>query len=183
MLYHKVDHDHFRIMLRNLILFLSGALAGCILLRFWGLSFALSPSFYQESLRSGWSDVFLSVVQFLLLLYLAAYLPHGALFVPLFFGVQGAFLGITVGLVSGSMGIHGTISLILAFFFRLILVFPFGFILGTWAIRRSLRFGTVNKGQGLIILILLLTVSVGSAFLELSIARHFSSMYYLSFGV
>lgn len=183
MLYHKVDHDHFRIMLRNLILFISGTMVGCILLRFWGLSCALSPSFYQETLRTGWPDVFLSTVQFLLLLYLAAYLPLGALFVPLIFGVQGAFLGITMGLISGSMGIHGTVSLILAFLFRLILVFPFGFILGSWSIRRSLQFGNVNREQGLIILLLLLTVSVGSSFLELSIARHFSSLYYLTFGV
>lgn len=182
MRYHNDNSDFIRIILRNLILFLAGALIGCLLLRFWELSAALSPSFFQESLESGWKDVFPGCSRFLLLLFLLSYLPAGALLVPMAFGIEGALLGMSIGLISASMGIHGALALILAMIFRLVLVFPFSFLLGSWSIRQSLRFGRVNRGQGIKILIALFAVAAISTVLELTVGRQLGSLYYLSFG-
>lgn len=183
MRYHNSDTDFVRIIMRNLILFLAGALMGCLLLRFWDLSAALSPSFFTESLVSGWKEVFLSNFRFLLLLFLLSYLPAGALLVPLVFGIEGAVLGMSIGLISAAMGTASIVALVLSIIFRLILVFPFSFLLGSWAIRQSLHFGRTNRGQGLKILFALITVAAVSSVLELTIGRQLGSLYYLSFGV
>lgn len=183
MRYHNEDADFVRIILRNLILFLAGALMGCLLLRFWDLSGALSPSFFQESLDSGWRNVFFGSFRFLLLLFLLSYLPSGALLVPIVFGIEGALLGMTFGLISAAMGFYGAIALSLAMAFRLILIFPFSFFLGSWAIRQSLRFGHCVRGQGLKIFFVLLSVVAVSTVLELTVGRQLGSFYYLTFGV
>lgn len=183
MRYHNGDTDFVRIILRNLILFLAGALTGCLLLRFWRLSGALSPSFFQESLVSGWKDVFLQSFRFLVLLFLLSYLPAGPLLVPISFGMEGALLGMSIGLISASMGFHGALALVLAILFRLILVFPFSFLLGSWAIRQGLRFGQSSREHGIKILFALFTVAAVSTVLELSISRQLGSFYYLTFGV
>lgn len=183
MRYHNDNSDFIRIILRNLLLFLAGALMGCLLLRIWDLSAALSPSFFQESLESGWKDVFPGCFRFLLLLFLLSYLPAGALLVPMAFGIEGALLGMSIGLISASMGIHGAVALILSMIFRLILLLPFSFLLGSWAVRQSLRFGHSERGKGFKILIALFVVAVVSTVLELIIGRQLGSFYYLSFGV
>ena len=138
MRYHKDDIDFVRIILRNLTLFLAGALLGCLLLRFWDLSAALSPSFFQDPSDSG--SVFSGNLRFLILLFLLSFLPAGALLVPLAFGIEGALLRMTVGLISASMGLHGIICLFISIIFRLILVFTFAFLLGSWAIEQPLHF-------------------------------------------
>lgn len=181
MRYRKDDNYFVRIILRNLALFLAGALLGCLLLRFWELSAALSPSFFQDPPDFG--SVFSGNLRFLMVLFLLSFLPAGALLVPLTFGIEGALLGMTVGLISASMGLHGAIGLIISIIFRLILVFPFSFLLGSWAVEQSLHFGHTKRGQPLKILFALFAVAALSAVLELIIGRQLGSIYYLSFGV
>lgn len=183
MRYHNSDLILIRILLRNLIVFIAGALIGCYLLHIWDLSGSLFPSFFQEMQDSDWQTVMNANARFLLILFFLSYLPFSALVVPIVFGFEGALLGGTLGLISGSMGLHGMVALILGILFRLILVFPFSFLLGSWAIRQSLRFGTVERGSGIKIFISIVFVAVISAALELTVGRQLGSLYYLSFGV
>lgn len=182
MLYHNRDSDFFRIILRNLILFLSGALLGSILLRYWNLSAALSPSFFQESFSSGWRQTFWNCLHLPLILFFLGYIPVGPVLIPLAFGLEGCLLGMTIGLVSTSMGIHGGIALILSLVFRLLLLFPFSFLLGSWAVRHGLRFGCSTPGNGPKLLIMLIFVAAASAGFELLFGRQLGSLYYLTFG-
>ena len=177
------DSDFARIAMRNFLLFLAGAILGCLLVRLWGLSAGFSSSFFQNTMFSGYTSVALGSFRFLMLLFLLAFMSVGALLIPVLFGLEGAIIGGTIALSAGAMGFHGGIALILTMLPRLILIIPFGFLLGAWAVRQSLSFGQPRRSSSLGIFAALMVVVLVSAFLQVTLGYHLGGTYYLSFGV
>ncbi len=172
-----------RANLLNFLLFLSGALFACIVVKLGGTGAFLASGFSASS-----SDVFfqalLSFSRFLLLLYLLAYLRCGVLLIPLVFGLEGLLMGGTAAAVAAASGWQGTVLLAIMLMFRLILILPYSFLLGTWAIGQSLRYSELERDETRIpVLLVTLLVLLLAAALECTAARRFSSIYLLTFGV
>ena len=179
--------EHANIL--NFLLFFTGAVLGCLLVRFfgiksilhpedsWDISAVTAPSFYAVLLANG---------KFLILLYLLAFLRCGAALVPPLFGAEGAFLGAAFASVVSAMGYHGAVLLTILLVFRLVLVLTYGFLLGSWSVKHSLSFGAVSDAQRqnrILILLFTLAVLVIASFLECTLVRWLGGIYYLKFGV
>jgi hypothetical protein len=82
------------------------------------------------------------------------------------------------------MGPSGALWLGVLLCFRLLLVLPYGFLLGSWAVERSLAFDAsapgIREGE---ILLLTLLVLAAAAVLECTVAHWLGGIYYLKFGV
>lgn len=167
-----------------LLLFLTGLLLGCLFVRHFDLSASLLGTGAAEN--SGDAQRFWAVLlrngKFLLVIYLLAFSRSGALLIPLIFALEGLMLGTAAGGVLTGQGALGLVGLGLLFLFRLTLVIPFGFLLGCWAVERSLSFGTRPRESGGILLTTLLVLLL-SALLECTLARWLGGIYFLKFGV
>lgn len=171
------------------LLFLTGNVLGGLLVR----HFAISGSVFSGIVDKGslslyygadFPEVLLSVGKFLLLLYLLSFQRWGAMLVPPVFGIEGICFGISIcGLIS-DMGPRGAVAAFLLMLFRLLVVLPYGFLLGGWSVERSLDFPhSGDKGSAMGVLAVTLAVMLLAAFLECSLARWLGGMYYLKFGV
>ena len=172
-----------------LLLFLTGILLGYLLVRYFGLSGGVFSGVFDEGdlslyVRGAFPEVLLSMGKFLLLLYLLGFQRWGAMMVPPVFGIEGIFFGVSVcGLVS-ALGARGVLLSLLLMLFRLILVVPFGFLLGGWAVEHSLSFPqAAEKRNSFGVLAVTLAVLLLAAFLDCTLARWLGGMYYLKFGV
>lgn len=172
-----------------LLLFLTGILLGCLLVRhfdiagsvFSGIADRGSLSFY---LGGDFPEVLLSMGKFLLLLYLLSFQRWGAMMVPPVFGIEGVFFGVSVCSLVLVMGVKGAVLSVLLMLFRLLLVLPYGFLLGGWSVEQSLRFSKHrDPGAASGVLAVTLLIILLSAFLECSLSRWLGGMYYLKFGV
>lgn len=170
-----------------LLLFLTGNLLGGILVRHFAFSGSLFSGVADSSgLRGYFGTDFLQVLlaegKFLLVLYLLSFQRWGAMFVPPVFGLEGIFFGMTTCSLVLSLGGRGLIVAFLLMLFRLLLVLPYGFVLGGWSVERSLRFPE-RCGTALGVLGVTLVVMLLGAVFESSLARWLGGMYYLKFGV
>lgn len=155
---------------------------GCVFSRMFGRM----PTSEPETVLSTGSFLasLLGCGRFLVLLYLLAFIPGGAVLVPPLFGAEGAFLGATISAAALSLGMRGAVFFSILLLFRLILAVPYGFLLGSWSVGQSLHFPE-RSGRQRPALILLLTVGVilTAAFLECTVAHWLGGIYYLKFGV
>lgn len=120
--------------------------------------------------------------KFLLLIFLFAFLRYGAYLIPLQFSVEGVYYGISLcGCLSGS-GYTGLLFLLSTVLFRLTVVLPYGFLLGRWGLRRSLRFETAEGGTCAILFFTLIVICAAS-FAEFTAGRCLGRMLFLKFGV
>lgn len=170
-----------------LLMFLTGVLLGGVLVRYFGLGSSVFSGIVDKSqLKSFFGvDFFTAVVaeaKFLLLLYLLSFQSWGAMLVPPVFGIEGICYGMTVCSLMIALGGKGAVVAFLLMIFRLVLILPYGFLLGVWAVERSLSFPE-NRGRPMAILVMTCAVMLLSAFLESSLARWLGGMYYLKFGV
>lgn len=170
-----------------LLLFLTGILLGTLLVRYFAISAVVFSGIRnQEELKAvlnrDFVQILLSCGKFLLLLYLLSFQRWGAMLVPPVFGLEGIYFGGTVGSLISFMGSGGVLMGILLQLFRFLLVLPYGFILGNWAIAQSLNFSQ-RSGNWIGVLAVTLSVMVFASFLECSLGRWLGGMYYLRFGV
>ena len=164
----------------NLGLFLTGAMIGSLFAALGNTRCSLAQCYASGAIVWFWTAL-LSCGKFLLLLLLLANTQVGALLIPPLFGLQGMLLGIAFSASFLSTGIHGILSLALLFVFRLILVLPYGFVLGAWSVSRSLS--PTESHPVSAVAVLTLVVLLVSALGECTLARHFSWIYFHSVGV
>ena len=155
---------------------------GCFFSRFFG---GMSTSQPEAVLAGGsFPSSLLGCGRFLILLYLLAFIPGGAVLVPPLFGAEGAFLGSTISAATLTLGIPGAVLFSILLLFRLLLVVPYGFLLGNWSVGQSLRFPERSSGQRPALIFLLTAgVILTAAFLECTVAHWLGGIYYLRFGV
>lgn len=179
---HAGDATKLRTNSLNFLLFVTGAVLGCLCSRFFG---GTSLSEAETILAGGsFSSSLLGCGRFLVLLYLLAFIPGGAALVPPLFGAEGAFLGGAISAAYLALGPKGAVLLSVLLLFRLLLVVPYGFLLGAWSVGQSLRFPERNaKQQPVQILFLTVCVVAAAAFLECTVAHWLGGIYYLKFGV
>ena len=65
--------------------------------------------------------------------------------------------------------------------FRLVLVVPYGFLLGLWCMRQSLGFGSEQDRSAFGVLVLTGAVLLAASLLECTVAK--DAAYFLRFGV
>lgn len=171
-----------------LLLFLTGVLLGCLFVWHFSLRGQINGEAAQGQAlflsRQQFFAVLLRNAKFLLVIYLLSFSKLGALLIPVQFGIEGLLLGSVFGSVIAQEGLIGALSLFLIYFFRLSAVLPYGFLLGTWGVEKSLRFGETGFDWRFPIGILLLTlvVLIMSSFLECTLARWLGCMYFMKFG-
>ena len=173
-----------RITLLNLLLFLTGALLGCLIIYLGCVSCVFHESMFSNEL-SNFLEVCLANGKFLILLYLFAFMRHGAMLVPTVFGLEGILMGATAFAFAGAGGYSGIFLLAIMLIFRLILILPYSFLLGTWSVRQSLAFecATTDKQIRITVLLLTLFVVIVASFLECTVAQWLVRIYYLKVGV
>lgn len=172
----------------NLLLFLTGILLGALLVRHFDLFAEVFPGVQNHEdlkrfLNRDFPQIFLSGGKFLLMIYLLGFQRWGAMMVPPVFGIEGLYFGGTMSGMISVMGLRGMILAILLMLFRLLLVLPYGFLLGGWAVNQSLGFSGDSPGNRIAVLLITLLVMTLSAFLECTLGRWLGGMYYLTFGV
>ena len=177
----------------NLLLFFTGALMGCFFVKIFGiqngalagLSDASNAAEASSLPGTSFPAVLVANGKLLALLYLFAFLRCGAALIPPLFGAEGAFLGAAFASAILSAGFHGVVRLALLLIFRLLLVLPYGFLLGEWAVSHSLCLGDSGhrKGAGFQILLLTLLVLFLATFLECTLGSWLGGIYFLKFGV
>ena len=167
-----------RANLCNFLMFLTGALLGC-----WFASLGDACLSFARFFSSGGSDPFSRMLpamvfsgKFLLLLLLMSRMRSGALLIPLVFALEGMLLGNGFAAAFIFRGYQGIILLGILSLFRLCLILPFGFLMGAWAVSRSLD-PSEHDSNGAV-LILTLCILFVSAFLEGTVAFHLCSNYY-----
>jgi hypothetical protein len=170
------------------LLFATGAVLGSLLVWWSELSVQLFDGIVdQQSLDQmlasyDRTSVFLWNAKFLFLIFLLSYVRWGAALLPPLFGVEGLLLGGVCSSIVSSMGLTGGICLCILLSLRLLVVLPYSFLLGGWAVEESLAFGEL-AGNRTAVLLLTLAVILVAAFLECTLARWLGGMYYLRFGV
>lgn len=182
-----------RSSLLNLLLFFTGALVGCLLVKYFGIQngalsgFSAAPTSMDDPgvLAVSFPAVLIANGKLLALLFLFAFLRCGAALVPPLFGAEGAFLGAAFASAYLSAGIHGGIRMALLLIFRLLLVLPYSFLLGEWSVSHSLSLGGGSHRKETCFQILLVTTLVLflASFLEHTIGKWLCGMYLLKFGV
>ena len=171
----------------HLLLFLSGIVFAALFVRYFD-SFA--TAFFGIRSQTDISDMlsrsFLSAVlshgKFLLVMYLLSTHQWGGFIIPCLFFMEGFFLGGILSSVSVFVGSGGYVMGLLLVLFRVLLVIPYSFLLGHWAVERSLSFPEQSKNT-LGVLVFTLFVIGFSAFLACTLGRFFGGIYYLKFGV
>lgn len=178
--------------LLNLLLFFTGATLGCLVVKFFGIQngaisgfSAASQALSDSTPAASFPAVLVANGKLLALLYLLAFLRCGAALIPPLFGAEGAFLGAAFASAFLSAGIHGAVRMALLLLFRLLLVLPYGFLLGEWSVSRSLSLGDSGRRQEASFSILLVTllVLILASFFEHTIGSWLGGMYFLKFGV
>ena len=162
----------------NFFLFLTGAALGTALV----LSGAVELGMDAHRLSQGRSlgAVLLANGRLLALLWLLAHMPVGAMLVPPLMGLEGVLYGGAFAFVTVHLGMLGAGLLAAGWLFRLLLVLPYGFLLGAWSVGRSLR--GVSAGSGGVLLVTAAVVLTASL-LECTVATRLAAFYYLKFGV
>lgn len=163
-----------------LMLFVTGVALGCFLARWLGLRCYAVPE-KAQSLEPAMARVLLWNAKFLLTAYLLAFSPGGRLLLPPLFGAEGMLLGALFGAAILSQGMSALPWLASLLLFRLILVVPYGFLLGFWSMRQSLGFGSRQDRSAFGVLVLTAVVLLAASLLECTVAR--DAAYYLRFGV
>lgn len=177
----------------NFLLFLTGALLGCLCVKFLGIqntaltgvSAANQAADGSGTLAASFPAVLLANGKLLVLLYLFAFLRCGAALIPPLFGAEGAFLGAAFASAILSAGVHGAVRMALLLIFRLLLILPYGFLLGEWAVSHSLSLsaGGTRREACFRILLLTLLVLLLASFLECTLGSWLGGIYLLKFGV
>lgn len=181
------EKDNSAILL--LLMFLTGILMGTALVRHFDFLAAVFPGVQNQEELQGFINrdflqIFLSCGKFLVLIYLLGFQKWGAVLVPPVFGLEGIYFGGTVSSLVALMGGRGVVMAILLQLFRLVLMLPFGFLLGGWSVRQSLQFSASDSGKNRIgVLVVTLCVMALTAFLDCSLSRWLGGMYFLRFGV
>lgn len=171
----------------HLLLFLSGIVFAALFVRYFAgvacyffgirdqtdISAMLSRSFPSALLSCG---------KFLLIIFLLSFQRWGALIVPCLFFMEGFFLGGILSAVPRLLGSDGYMLGFLLMLFRMLFVIPYSFLLGHWAVERSLSFPR-HSANHFGVLIITLLVILFSAFLSCTLGRYLGGIYYLKFGV
>lgn len=163
-----------------LMLFLTGVALGCVLAQWLGLRCYITAE-EDKSFDAALIRVLLWNAKFLLTSYLLAFSPGGTLLLPLLFGAEGALLGALFGAVLSAQGAAMLPCLVAMLLFRLVLVVPYGFLLGLWAMRQSLGFGSEQDRSAFGVLVLTGAVLLAASLLECTVAK--DAAYFLRFGV
>ena len=165
----------------SLMMFLTGVLLGSLLIYGSGLERTVPLGAARDPAQM--VRTALSVGKFLILLFLLSNMRWGAMLIPPVFGLEGMLLGTACAAVFAGDGLHGLIGLLMLYAFRLFLVLPYGFLLGTWSVDRSLSREGVSSERVPMILALTLAVIGVAALLEWIIGVRFASIYYSGIGV
>lgn len=163
-----------------LMLFLTGVALGCVLAQWLGLRCYITAE-EDKSFDAALIRVLLWNAKFLLASYLLAFSPGGTLLLPLLFGAEGALLGALFGAVLSAQGAAMLPCLVAMLLFRLVLVVPYGFLLGLWCMRQSLGFGGEQDRSAFGVLVLTGAVLLAASLLECTVAK--DAAYFLRFGV
>ena len=132
------NESGLRILICNLLLFLTGLCIGCL----WSLLFGVAEPLSKESLLhelSGLHSFFFLLMQNsrgLMLLLLLSFAPCAALVVPLVFGLVGIRIGHFVTML---LTFEGTGLWLICLMCRLALLLPYSFLLGSWSVMQSLK--------------------------------------------
>ena len=172
---------------RRLILlatFLTGLVLGCLVAGRLGVKLELLLQCGQKLPdRKQVLLILCRNAKFLLLLFLLAFTRWGALLIPVVLGVEGTLLGMLCSGVFSQCGKRELLALALLLLPRLLLVVPYGFLLGGWSWRQSLEFDAGGQRDvGGVLLITILVVLL-AALLECTLSRFGCAAYSLKFGV
>ena len=167
--------------LLSLMMFLTGVLLGSLLIYGSGFESPVPLGASRDPVHV--IRTVLSVGKFLILLFLLSNMRWGAMLIPPVFGLEGMLLGSACAAVFAGTGLHGLAALLMRYAFRLFLVLPYGFLLGTWSVDRSLSREGVSSERVPMILALTLAVIGLAALLEWTIGVRFASIYYSGIGV
>ena len=168
-----------------LLMFLTGIVLGCAATQLLGLRIRLpSENGSQQGLLGGdFMTVLLRNAKFLLCVFLLAFSPAGPLLLPPLFGMEGLLLGACAGAVFAAQGAAGLGALGCRMLFRLLLVVPYGFLLGDWALRHGLRFPSGEGRYAGGVLAVTAALLLGATVLECTLSHLLGAAYYLRFGV
>lgn len=173
-----------------LLMFLTGCVLGCGLCILAGIRGTLFPgvsgsaaSFREFALRPD-PVVLASCIRLCVPVFLLGFTRWGAALIPAWFGIEGFLLSGAVCAFAMGNGLHGLCAAGILLSFRLLLLLPYSFLLGSWAVDRSLRFDWApGLGNAFMIGVITVAAAVVTALLECSLGRWLSCMYFLSFGV
>ena len=162
----------------NFLLFLTGTILGCLIAAVCPSRFSLGSCYLAVSADSfsRYALAFSASGKFLLLLLLLSNMRSGPLLIPPLFGLEGLLLGNLFSTAYFSLGVQGIIALGILICFRLVLILPYGFLLGAWSVSRSLEPPESDHVLSVILLTLLLLAA--ATLLEGSLAWHLSQIYY-----
>ncbi len=168
-----------------LLMFLTGIVLGCAATQLLGLRIRLPAEAGAQYglLDSGFLIVLLRNAKFLLCVFLLAFSPAGPLLLPPLFGMEGMLLGACAGAVFAAQGANGLGVLGCRLLFRLLLVVPYGFLLGDWALRHGLRFPSGEGRYAGGVLAVTAVLLLGATVLECTLSHLLGAAYYLRFGV
>ena len=125
----------------------------------------------------GWGRVCVPV-------FLMGFTHWGAGLIPAWFGIEGFLLSGAVCASALGYGLRGLWAAGLVLSFRLLMLLPYSFLLGSWAVDRSPRFdSTPGRGNAFLIGVITVAAALVTALLECSLGRWLGCLYFLSFGV
>ncbi|MDD6024421.1 MAG: hypothetical protein PUC06_09345 [Oscillospiraceae bacterium] len=173
-----------------LLMFLIGCVLGCGLCILTGIRGVLFPgvtdtqmSFWEFALRPD-PVVLAACIRLCVPVFLLGLTRWGAALIPAWFGIEGLLLSGAVCAFTAGNGLCGLFAAGILLSFRLLILLPYSFLLGSWAVDRSLRFDWApGLGNAVMIGIITVFAAVGTALLECSLGRWLSCLYFLSYGV
>jgi hypothetical protein len=163
----------------DLLMFFTGAVLGCLTVPMASAAGQLQINILPAA--SGFLGALLADGKFLLLLFLLGQTSVGAVLVPPVFALDGLLLGGALAAGACAYGIQGVLIQSLFLLFRLVLVLPYGFLLGAWSVELSLSYG-VPRSRGSVLLATCLVVVV-AALLEATVSRWLGVAYFMKIGV
>lgn len=172
------ENETSRANILNFFLFLTGATLGAVLTT--AGAEALGADAWPLAQQNPFGQILLADGRLLVLLWLLANMPVGAMLVPPLMGLEGVLYGGAFAFVTAHLGALGAGLLAVKWMFRLLLVLPYGFLLGAWSVGRSLRRTSAEGGR---VLLATAAVLLVAALLEYEVAGRLAAAYYLKFGV
>ena len=147
----------------HLTLFLTGLMLGCLVSRSTRLSVDLSIA---DDWLVRFCDYSLIYGKFLLLIYLLSFMRYGAIGVPPLFGLEGIMIGCKITSAFCFGGVHDLLAVLVLNVFHIVLILPYGFVLGAWTVDRCFDYTVKQYSKNPMVLMVTLCVIVVSALLQ-----------------
>lgn len=164
------------------LMLLTGTILGCFAARL--LDFHSFVTLSSQFDHTAFAAVWRPIAKFLLVIFLLAFTAWGTMLIPAVFGIEGFCFGLAVSSAIFGTGIGSSGTVMITLLFRIIILFPYAFLLGGWAIKRSADFGAEPDSTAMFsLLVITAIVSVAVAFFECTFGSWLASIYLMKIGV